>query len=114
MTYYLDPRVTSVNRLPARARRFEGRTLSLNGTWDFRLFASPEETGDFYLPEADASSFSPISVPANWQLEGHGEPIYTNYVYHCPIGGDMAWSTMLDKNDAPKAGEYSLEVRILA
>ena len=88
MEYYLDPLVTQVNRLPARARRFEGKAVSLNGSWLFRLFDRPEECGDFFALDADESAYSPITVPGNWQLQGFGKPVYTNYVYPWPVDGE--------------------------
>ena len=87
MEYYRDPCVTQVNRLPARARRFDRQAVSLNGTWLFRLFDRPEDCGAFWAPDADESAYRPIQVPGNWQLQGFGKPIYTNYVYPWPVDG---------------------------
>ena len=74
MNYYLEPHVTQVNRLPARARRFEQSVISLNGTWMFRLFDRPEDCGDFYDPGLDESEFKPITVPGNWQRSFRRSP----------------------------------------
>ena len=75
--FFLDPKVTAVNRLPARARRFSrSRTLALNGAWLFRLFDRPEDCGDFFLPQLDESGYRPIAVPGNWQTQGFGSPLY--------------------------------------
>jgi beta-galactosidase len=67
---------------------------SLNGTWKF-LYAErhTERLQDFYQPGINTSSWSDITVPSNWEIEGHGIPIYTNIVYPFPknppfIGGD--------------------------
>lgn len=88
MRYYLDANVTSVNRLPARARRFSrSRRLDLNGTWLFRLFDRPEDAGDFFAPGLDEADYRPIAVPGNWQTQGFGKPIYTNYAYPWPVDG---------------------------
>lgn len=87
--YYLDPHVTSANRLPARSRRKENCTLmTLDGEWSFRLFRTPEESEGYELPNADVSGFRPICVPGNWELQGFGAPIYTNYVYPWPLEGE--------------------------
>ena len=54
---------------------------SLNGSWQFTLAPTPEAAPkDFYAEEAfdDASGWSEIPVPSNWQLQGHDKPIYTN------------------------------------
>ena len=87
-TCYTDPAVTSVNRLPARSRREGCASVSLNGEWLFRLFDRPGETGEFFLPGADETQYRPIPVPANWEIEGYGKPIYTNYIYPWPLDGE--------------------------
>ncbi|MGS0525579.1 sugar-binding domain-containing protein [Zobellia nedashkovskayae] len=58
---------------------------SLNGDWLFNyaenIMARPV---DFQDTTFDASSWNTIPVPSNWELEGHGTPIYTNVVYPFP------------------------------
>jgi beta-galactosidase len=56
--------------------------LCLNGEWQFHWAKNPDQRPeDFYLPHYDRSKWSRIKVPANWQLEGFGTPIYTNIKY---------------------------------
>ncbi len=56
--------------------------VSLNGPWDFHWSPNPAERPvDFHQPDFDISSWDEIPVPANWQLHGHGYPIYTNVRY---------------------------------
>ncbi|MCP4571295.1 MAG: beta-galactosidase, partial [bacterium] len=56
--------------------------LSLNGSWRFHWSANPaQRPAEFFRPEHDVSSWATIPVPANWQLHGHGYPIYTNVRY---------------------------------
>ena len=88
---YLDPTVSSVGRLPARSGRTGCRRISLNGEWKFRLFPRPEETGEFFTPDTDESAWSPICVPGNWETQGFGKPIYTNYVYPWPLDGERGF-----------------------
>ncbi len=89
-----NPEVTAISRLPAHSQwnaypDGEAARLgqespyrrSLNGDWQFRLLERPQDADDFFLPEYDASGFSPITVPGAWELQGWGEPIYTNVVY---------------------------------
>jgi len=58
---------------------------SLNGTWKFNWVKKPADRPQyFYLPDFDVSDWDDIPVPANWELEGHGIPIYTNIVYPFP------------------------------
>ncbi|TLP80290.1 glycoside hydrolase family 2 TIM barrel-domain containing protein [Maribacter sp. ACAM166] len=58
---------------------------SLNGEWDFnyvaRVSARPTT---FFNTNFDTSNWDKIPVPSNWELEGHGIPIYTNIVYAFP------------------------------
>jgi beta-galactosidase len=102
-----DPRVFAVNREPAhatlvpypdeaRARRgalalapgarprAEGSPFvrSLNGLWKFHWVREPSRRpADFYKPEYDVSAWKEIKVPANWEFEGYGTPIFLNIVY---------------------------------
>lgn len=113
--YYLDPAVTSVNRLPARWRRTGCRSISLNGEWKFRLFARPEETGEFYLADADEAAYAPIQVPGNWETQGFGKPIYTNHVYPWPIDGENGIDGMPDPwrvPDANPTGCYRVKMHL--
>ncbi|HUE81179.1 MAG TPA: glycoside hydrolase family 2 TIM barrel-domain containing protein [Pyrinomonadaceae bacterium] len=55
---------------------------SLNGLWKFWWVRSPEERPkEFYKPEFDVAGWKQIPVPANWEIEGYGTPIYSNIVY---------------------------------
>ncbi|MBN2162514.1 MAG: discoidin domain-containing protein [Pontiellaceae bacterium] len=58
---------------------------SLNGEWKFNWVRQPSDRPvDFYKPGYDVSGWGTIPVPANWELEGHGTPIYTNVRYPHP------------------------------
>ncbi|SHK35310.1 beta-galactosidase [Maribacter aquivivus] len=58
---------------------------SLNGEWDFNYAASvPERPTTFFNAGFDTSGWDKITVPSNWELKGHGTPIYTNVVYPFP------------------------------
>ncbi|KAA1257927.1 Beta-galactosidase [Rubripirellula obstinata] len=55
---------------------------SLNGDWKFNWVPSVNERPmDFYQVDFDDSAWGTIPVPSNWQLHGHGIPIYTNMKY---------------------------------
>ncbi len=77
--------VTHINREPRRASAMpmlEDRIFSLNGDWSFHFSMTPDQRpADFYLPAFSTASWSTIPVPSNWQLHGHGTPIYTNETY---------------------------------
>ena len=52
---------------------------SLNGEWKFCWVDSPEKAPKyFWLENYDASEWKTIQVPANWEINGYGTPIYVN------------------------------------
>ncbi|HWK06820.1 MAG TPA: glycoside hydrolase family 2 TIM barrel-domain containing protein [Puia sp.] len=56
--------------------------VSLNGPWKFRWVENPAGTpADFADPGFDDSHWGDLSVPANWELNGYGFPIYVNTRY---------------------------------
>jgi len=93
--FWQTPEVTSLNRLachvPMSGWRSEADArldctspakLSLDGVWEFALYADPAAVPERWL-EGDWEP-AQIPVPANWQLEGHDYPIYTNVRYPFP------------------------------
>jgi beta-galactosidase len=55
---------------------------SLNGKWKFNWVKKPaDKPSDFYKDNFDVSEWQDIEVPSNWELQGHGTPIYTNVEY---------------------------------
>lgn len=58
---------------------------SLNGTWKFNYVdAYKNRRTDFYKTDLDDSGWANLTVPANWELNGFGIPIYTNITYPHP------------------------------
>jgi len=56
--------------------------MTLDGEWKFRWTKTPEERiKDFYLTEFDDDAWSYIKVPANWEVNGYGTPIYVSAGY---------------------------------
>lgn len=91
---YINPQVTSINRLPAHTRygayssvsqavkgEKSENVISLNGEWQFALYNNPDETPAFYEKDFDTTGFSIIPVPGCWELYGYDKPVYTNTVY---------------------------------
>jgi beta-galactosidase len=89
------PDITSQHRMPAHAPLSSWRSetdarednisdavLSLDGQWQFELFARPDDVPDNW-PQGSVSCSS-ISVPGHWQLQGFDRPIYTNVKYPFP------------------------------
>ena len=51
----------------------------LNGKWKFDWIIKPADAPkNFYKQGYDVSTWKEISVPANWELNGYGVPIYVN------------------------------------
>lgn len=92
-----NPELFVVNRLPHRADitrygsfgeavaggRWQGeRYYFLNGEWDFFLAERPADIPDgFWQVGAENAGFGSIKVPSNWQVQGYGNPQYTNVQY---------------------------------
>lgn len=88
-----NPQTISVNRLPAHATLYHyqseamaktggqlaGRT-PLNGTWDFHFQPNSFGQSDAY-PIVKPDDFQRIQVPGNWEMQGFGMRIYTNWEY---------------------------------
>lgn len=58
---------------------------SLDGKWSFKWSENPADRPvEFFEMDYDVSDWDKIRVPANWQLEGYGTPIYVNDRYPFP------------------------------
>ncbi len=56
--------------------------VSLDGVWKFKWSPNPESRPVyFYKTGFDISEWDDIVVPGNWQMQGFGKPIYTNWTY---------------------------------
>ncbi|MES2418168.1 MAG: glycoside hydrolase family 2 TIM barrel-domain containing protein [Bacteroidota bacterium] len=91
------PEIVSVNRMPMRAQAyaFESKELaekrvkeksayfiSLNGTWKFNWVKDPRKRpADFFQTNFDDKKWDDFKVPANWETNGYGTPIYVNQPY---------------------------------
>ncbi|MGW7129054.1 glycoside hydrolase family 2 TIM barrel-domain containing protein [Streptomyces bobili] len=74
--------------LPPRAwyATSDADSLSLNGSWRFRLSATADAQDDSFAAEGyDAGDWAEAAVPGHWVLQGHGSPIYTNHLYPFPV-----------------------------
>ena len=84
-----NQQVIGINKLPYHAtltlpseRKEHEEWMSLDGVWRFHWAKDPESRPiDFWQKEYDASDWSEIVVPGNWQTQGFGIPIYTNIKY---------------------------------
>ncbi|WP_240464848.1 glycoside hydrolase family 2 TIM barrel-domain containing protein [Paraferrimonas sp. SM1919] len=91
-----NPEVIQINRMQARATSYSfdnveqaltrdraaSEIQSLNGDWKFHFVDDSDKRPlDFFNTDFDSSEWHSIKVPSNWELEGYGQPIYTNSVY---------------------------------
>ncbi len=77
-----DVNIYEINRLYPRTNVIpvgEQWSQCLNGDWKFQWVDSPSKApADFYKEGYNASGWKTIKVPANWELNGYGTPIYVN------------------------------------
>ncbi len=125
------PEIVSINRMPMRASAFafENKELaekrmkensnffiSLNGAWKFNWVQNPDHRPqNFYTTTFDDSKWKTFSVPANWELNGYGLPIYVNHPYE--FTGMAGTGSMLNPpfdipEDNNPVGSYRKKIRI--
>ena len=80
--------VLQINREPARAAftpffvQKGDCSMSLDGTWKFRWTPVPgERIIDFYQTDFNDKDWKDFPVPANWEVNGYGTPIYVSAGY---------------------------------
>ncbi|NIJ45323.1 beta-galactosidase [Wenyingzhuangia heitensis] len=62
--------------------RDKARVKSLNGIWKFKYVGKSEDRPtDFMAKDFKGEKWADIPVPSNWELQGFGQPIYTNITY---------------------------------
>ena len=112
-----DNHVLQVNREPARAYFIPygvnkgDRMLSLNGDWKFRWTKTSDEMiMDFYQTDYDVSTWKTLAVPAVWEVNGYGTPIYVSAGYPFKIDPPYVtkepkkdWTTYVERNPT---GQY--------
>ena len=96
--------VTQINKEAPHASLFYDDTsddvTSLNGSWDFAFFKDVSQVP----ANSKAESYDKIQVPGTWQMQGYGQPIYTNITYPFDknppyIAGDNGNSVGIYKTD---------------
>ena len=91
---YHNIMVTEINREPAHSswnsyeNEIQARNSTpskwvdcLDGIWSFQYYNKPEEVENFWESNYNHTSWAKLAVPSNWELNGFGEPIYTNIAY---------------------------------
>ena len=76
---------SSVQDLRTKAPLESEWALRLDGHWKFSWADRPaNKIENFFEADYDVSDWDDIPVPANWELEGYGVPIYVNVKYPFP------------------------------
>lgn len=91
---WLNEKVSEVNRLPMHATYFvyideqaaknnnwqqSADYVNLNGNWKFKWVEKPADLpANFEAIEFDDSKWDNFKVPATWEVNGYGYPIYVN------------------------------------
>lgn len=80
--------VLQINREPARAAftpytvKRGDCSMTLDGMWKFRWTPVPDQRIiDFYQSDFNDQSWTDFPVPANWEVNGYGTPIYVSAGY---------------------------------
>lgn len=80
--------VLQINREPARAAFFAfqyqlgDRQQSLDGAWKFNWTRTPDEQPQgFFQTDFNDDSWPTLAVPADWEMNGYGTPIYSSSGY---------------------------------
>ena len=92
-----DQNINEVNRLPmhtwyfpyasdaeakAGVKEESANYLSLNGKWKFNWVKDADQRPtDFFRKDFNDKGWDEINVPAVWELNGYGDPIYVNIGY---------------------------------
>lgn len=111
-----NPELVSINRMPMRANAFafenwasangfdkekSANFLSLNGEWKFNWVQDPNKRPiGFYESSFDDSKWGLFKIPASWEINGYGLPIYVNQPYDF-AGHNLRYGKMNPPYDIP-------------
>lgn len=122
-----NPEINAVNRAPMHTNYFayesidasqrskteSANYMTLNGTWKFNWVENADQRPtDFWKVQFNDKAWDNMQVPAVWELNGYGDPIYVNIGY--------AWRNFHPQNppivptEGNHVGSYRKEVEIPA
>ena len=79
-----NPRVNAINRLPMHSTFMadEARVIPLSGEWSFNWVRSANQRPvGFWNMDYKEAGWSKMQIPAVWELNGYGYPVYVNIGY---------------------------------
>lgn len=111
-----NPETVSYNRMPMRANAFafenwitansfdkekSANYFSLNGEWKFNWVQNPNMRPDrFYENDYNDKDWGLFKIPASWEVNGYGLPIYVNQPYDF-AGHRLRYNKMNPPYDIP-------------
>lgn len=124
--HWLNEKISEENRLPMRASYFvyesgamaqqanwqrSANYISLNGSWKFRWAERPADLPKgFQATEFNDKEWTTFPVPATWEVNGYGYPIYVNIGYE--FQDKMKVAPPLVPMDVNPTAVYRREVEI--
>tara|TARA_R110001592_G_scaffold361272_1_gene671561 strand:- start:2916 stop:6068 length:3153 start_codon:yes stop_codon:yes gene_type:complete len=95
--FWLDEKINEENRMPMHASYYVYETealaksgnwkssknyLDLNGDWKFKYVENPNDLpAGFEKVDFKDTEWDNFKIPANWDVNGYGYPVYTNTTY---------------------------------
>jgi len=123
---WLDPNINEINRAPMHADYFSYESedgalkgvkersanfMTLNGYWKFNWVKDAGQRPlDFYKTDYNDKGWSPIPVPGIWEVNGFGDPLYTNIPY--PWSNQFANNPPIVPSENNHVGSYRKEIFI--
>jgi beta-galactosidase len=125
---WLDPGVNEINRLPMHTNFFSyekesmalngvkensSNFLSLNGLWKFNwVMDAGLRPLDFFNINYNDKGWAAMPVPGIWEVNGYGDPLYTNINY--PWSNQFADTPPIVPEENNHVGSYRKEIYIPA
>lgn len=128
-----NPEIVSLNRMPMRNSAFGYESMekakqydkeksanffSLNGSWKFNWVKDPNQRPQkFHELGYDDSKWTDFRIPASWEVNGYGLPIYVNQPYDF-AGHNLRYGKMNPPFDIPAnnnpVGSYRKRINLPA
>ena len=121
-----NPLLNEVNRAPMHShyfayenvelasqdqREWSANFMSLNGKWKFNFVKNcNQRPAEFYKTDFDDAGWKLLSIPAVWELNGYGDPVYVNTGY--PWKGNFKTNPPEVPIENNHVGSYRREINI--
>jgi len=125
---WLDPNVNAINRAPMHADFFayenedlalkgvkesSANFMTLNGHWKFNWVKDADMRPlDFFKTAFNDKGWTEMTVPGIWEVNGFGDPLYTNIPY--PWSNQFAVNPPIVPEENNHVGSYRREIFVPA